>query len=172
MATLYPPSCTAASTALGYVLRALGVDDAYDLQHLTGLPDGIHIAEREAMLVATSTPAPLFRKAAEQLAAITRLDVVLLRVGDRVDGALPVTADLTLAALPHAPWPMVDLALWTGPAGQVWLVPSGFRASVEVTAEGFLLDLLPPYASLAEREIGVARAACEIGRLLAIGEAQ
>lgn len=172
MATLYPPSCTAASTALGYVLRALGVDDAYDLQHLARLPEGIHIAEREAMLVATSTPAPLFRRAAEQLAAIARLDVVLLRIGDRVDGTLPVTADLTLAALPHAPWPMVDLALWTSPAGQVWLVPFGFGASVAVTAEGFLLDLLPPYASLAGREIGIARAAREIGCILAAREAR
>ncbi len=172
MATLYPPACTAASTALGYVLVALEVDGTRDLQFLDGLPDGLYLPEREAMLVATATPAPLFRKAAEQLAAIARLDVVLLRVGDRVDGALPVTADLTLAALPHAPWPMVDLSLWTGPAGQLWLVPFGFGASIAVTSEGLLLDMVPPYPSLAERKIGLARAAREIGGIFAAGEAR
>lgn len=172
MATLYPPSCTAASTALGYVLAALEIDGSRDLQVLDGLPDGLTLPEREAMLVATSTPAPLFRKAAEQLAALDRLDVVLLRIGDRFDGALPVTADLTLAALPHSPWPMVDLSLWTGPAGQLWLVPFGFGASVAVTSEGFLLDMVPPYASLAERKIGLARAARAIGSILAAGQAR
>ncbi len=172
MATLYPPACTAASTALDYVLAALDIDGSRDLQYLDGLPDGLTLPEREAMLVATAMPAPLFRKAAEQLAALGRLDVVLLRIGDRFDGALPVTADLTLAALPHAPWPMVNLALWTGPAGQLWLAPFGYGASVAATSERLLLDMVPPYASLAEREIGIARAAREIGCILAAGKAR
>ena len=114
------------------MLRALSLADAYDLQRPAGLPEGIYLPKREAMLVATSTPVPLFRRAAEQLAATARLDVVLLRVGDRVDGALPVTADLMLAALPHAPWSMVDLALWTGLASQLWRVPFGFGTSAAV----------------------------------------
>ena len=172
MATLNPPSCTAASTALGYILQALGVERACDRQYLPGLPDGLYVAEREALLVATSTPAPLFRRAAEHAAAIARLDLALLRVGERAEGAVRVTADVMLAALPHAPWPIPDMSLWTGPAGQLWLVPAGFGAAVAVTPEGFLLDMVPPYVSLAGREIGIARAAREIGALLLAWEAR
>lgn len=171
MNTIYPPSCTAASTALGYVLQALCANGTYDHQGLPGLPDGICVAERDAVLVTTPTPSPLFRRAAERLAAERRLDVALLRVGDLTGDAVSVTVDLTLAALPHAFWPMPDLTLWTGPAGHVWLVPATLDASVAVTDEGFLLDIVPPYASLAERAIGVARAAREIGRRLQTVEA-
>ena len=167
MATLYPPACTAASTALGFFLDALGGTQV-DPVPLPALPDGIRVTERDAVLVAT-TPGTesLYRAAAERLAAGERLDVALLRIDELRNEAVHVTVDLTLAALPHEPWPMRDLSLWVGSGRELWLVPAAFGPAVAVTDEGFLLDLLPPYDSMATRLIGISMAARAIGRILA-----
>lgn len=172
MATLHPPTCTAASTTLGYILMQLAASGTYDEVSLPGLPGGLHVSERDLLVVTTPTPAPMFRAAAEWLAAERRIDVALLRIGDLADDAVTVIADLTLAALPHSPYAMRQVTLWAGLAGQVWFVPATFGPSVELTSEGLMLDLVPPYMSLAERDIGVARAARDIGRILSPLEAR
>lgn len=165
MATTYLPTSTAASTALGYILEAMGARDTYDEVPITAMPVGTYVPERDALIVATPARAGRFRCAAELAAADRRLDILVLHVGDLDEGAVEVEVDLVLAALPHAPWPFQDLSIWSGPAGEVWLVPALFGPAIEVTPEGLMLDLIPPYQSLHERELGVRRAAHDIGRI-------
>ena len=50
--------------------------------------------------------------------------------------------------------------------GDVWFVPTGFGPAVAVTGEGLTLEMVPPYATSAERTVGVLRAGAEIACLL------
>lgn len=169
MATLYPPTTRAAATVLGYLLEPLSGDRHHDHLHyqpIPGLPDAVTVPGQDALIVVTDEVAPHGRIAI-QLAAVDRhVDIALLRMAHNEDGAIRVAIDLMLASLPHAPWSFDDLSIWTGPSGDVWLVPGVFGPSIELTAEGFVLDLLSPYSNGAERATGVLRAAAEIACLL------
>ena len=169
MATLYPPTTRAASTVLGYLLEALSGDRRHDeteYQPIPGLPDAVQVPDQDTLIVVTDEPSPHGRVAI-QLAAVDRhVDIALLRVAHDDDGAVRVSVDLMMASLPHAPWSFDDLHVWTGPAGDVWLVPAGFGPSIELTTEGFMLDLMPSYSSNGERSAGILRTAAEIACLL------
>jgi hypothetical protein len=169
MATLYPPTTYAAATALGYLLDALGVDrhaSPADDFPLPDLPGASLVRGHDTVMVTTDEPAPHGRVAMRTAAAERHLDIVLLRVEHDEDGAVTVSADLTLAALPHAPWSFTELSLWAGSEGDIWFVPAGFGPAVAVTSGGLTLELLPPYATSAERTVGVLRAGAEIACLL------
>ena len=159
----------AAATALGYLLDALGVDGHADTANdfpLPGLPAAALVRDQNAVVVATAEPTPYGRVGVQLAAAERRLDIVMLRVEHDEDGAVVISVDLTLAALPHAPWSFTDFSLWAGADGNVWFVPAGFGPAVAVTSEGLTLAMVPPYATSAERTVGVLRAGAEIACLL------
>lgn len=153
-----PLGCTPQSTAIGCLLEALCADDTYTFVPVAGLPDGcVFVPERDALIAVTRAAAPLFRTALQRTAAALNADVVLLRVGEVEDALLPVSVDVALAALPCQMWVEHDLAPWTD-GRSLWLVPGGFGASVSVTGDGFSVELVPPYETLAQRSAGIYRA--------------
>lgn len=169
MATLYPPTTRAAATVLAYILGGFGIHRPIDgaaYQPLPGLPDAVHVPGQDALVVVVEEPAPHGRVAIQIAATERRLDVVLVRIAHDQDGAVAVSIDLTLAALPHAPWSLDYFSLWSGADGDVWLVPAGFGPAVEVTVDGLMLDLTPPYTTGAERALGILRAGAEIACLM------
>lgn len=171
MTNLVLAGCTAGSVACGLVLEALGANDCYDHLTLPGLPSAsIHIAERGAVLCVTQAREPAFRDGLAALAAEAHLDVVLLRVALDHD-RLIVTADVALELLPGTPWSMDDLALWRGADGALWLVPPLVGPAVSITADGFWLELLPPYDTFGQRAAGIDRAEREGAFLLSPLEA-
>lgn len=150
---------------LNLVLAALDAGEGYEFVAPSGLSAvSIYIPNREAIVGLTSAPAPLFRAGVEATAVAYVADVVLLRTVE-VDGTPVVTADVALAAPPCAAWVEHDLTLWTG-GDEVWLVPELFGPAVEVTSKGFKVALVPPYDSLADRAVGIARAARDVARRL------
>ena len=143
---------------LDVVLAALEVGNDYQFVAPPGLSAvAIYLPQRDAVVALTSAHAPLFRDGVEETAKSLAADVVLLRTC--IVDALPVvSADIALAAPPCAAWVENDLSLWSG-SGSLWLVPQGFGPSVQISADGFSVALLPPYETLDERAIGVALAA-------------
>lgn len=169
MATLIQPTTRAASTVLGYLLEQLSGDRCHgkpDYQPISGLADAVTVPGQDALIVVTDEPAPHGRVAIQLAAADRHIDIALVRMGQDEDGAVTVTIDLMLASLPHAPWSLENLSLWTGTSGDIWLVPASFGPSIELTSEGFMLDLTPPYSTAVERASGILRAAAEIACLL------
>lgn len=169
MATLYPPTTRAAATVLGYLLEPFSGDCRHDqpqYQPIPGLPNAVSVPGQDALIVVTGEAAPHGRVAIQLAAADRHLDIALLRMAHDEEGAVTVAIDLMLASLPHAPWSFDDLSVWTGPSGDVWLVPGVFGPSIELTTKGFVLDLLSPYSTAAERATGILRAAAEIACLL------
>lgn len=80
---------------------------------------------------------------------------------------MPSTVDLSLGLLPGAnPWPMNDLEPWVSRDGALWLVPVAFGPAVSVGSDGLMLELVPPYGTLAQRTAGVLRAAGELASLM------
>ena len=156
--------CTPAAAVRGYLLEALAASDCYALVAVEGLSsDCLLVRECDVMIATTSAATPMFRGAVEQIATARREDVLLLRVGDPEDGLLRVEVDLTLAALPGI-WVENGLRIWTDYATR-WLVPEAFGPSVLVSSDGLHLELVPPYATLAQRDAGIARAEHEMARL-------
>lgn len=159
------PGCSAASIATGLLLEALGASDTYEHVPVPGLPGtAIHIPAREALIATTTSRPPMFAGSLEPLAAEHRLDVVLLRIGDAESDA-PIGVDFALGSLPCAVWAEMGFELYRDLSG-VWLAPQSFGPAVSVGRDGFCLEIVPPYGSLAEREEGVARAARDLQRLL------
>ncbi len=117
---------------------------------------------------------PLFRDAVTALAADLRYDVVLVRVAGVDVDFVRTSIDLTLGLLPGAaPWSMRALEPWVSRDGALWLVPQTFGPVVSVSADGFVLELVPPYKTMAQRTAGVLRAAGEVaGLMLAMSEAR
>lgn len=158
--------CTPNSVATGLILEAMGADAVYDQVRAIGLPDhAIQVPERDAIIAATSAPAPLFRTGIEQVASARRLDVILLRVGPIVDGVMTVSVDFALASLPCATWVEHDFAPWADHRS-LWLVPPGFGPAVSLGWEGASLEISPPYSCLGERADGIARAGRDLARLV------
>ena len=165
MNDILPLGCTPQSTAIGCLLKALGADDAYSFVPVAGLPTGcVFVPERDALIAVTRATAPLFRTALQRTACTLHADVVLLRVGEEEDALLPVSVDVALAALPCRMWVEHDLAPWTDDRS-LWLVPGGFGPSVSVTADGFSVELVPPYETLAQRAAGIYRAQHMLARV-------
>lgn len=165
MDTIIPLGCSPASTAIGLLLEALGASDSYDYLPVRGLPSpAIHVPERDALIAVTSAASPLFAAQIEAVAAEHHLDVVLLRVGEARRGG-PIGVDVALGSLPCAVWAERGFTLYHD-AGNAWLVPALFGAAVSVSPDGFCLEIIPPYASLAEREHGIQRAAHACNRIL------
>lgn len=151
------------SIAVGLLLEALVAGDIYDQVTLPGLPNAIHVPERDAAIAATTAPAPMFGGELEAIATEHHLDVVLLRIGDLKDGRSRIAVDFALGSLPCAIWAECGFSLYQDAHG-TWLVPTGFGPAVAVTWEGFSLELVPPYADLIERADGIARAARGLAR--------
>lgn len=159
-------SCTPNSLATGLILEAMGADDIYDQVCAIGLPDhAIHVPGHDAIIAATTAPAPLFRAGIAQVATARRLDVILLRVGSVANGEMAITADFALASLPCATWVEHDFALWADHRS-VWLVPPAFGPAVSLSWEGASLEIVPPYGCLGERADGIARAGRSLARLI------
>lgn len=159
--------CTSRSTTIGYILAALAAPGRYHHVEVDGLPPStVFVAEREAIIAVTTAPAPVFRNAIEQMAVKLHADVLLLRTGPGADALMPVSADVSLGALPCKLWVERDLDLWTNHRS-LWLVPRAFGPSIAITAEGFCLELLPPYQTLAQREAGIYRAQHDLAYLAA-----
>ena len=159
MSTIDLPTRDLASTTLGYVLEALAATSSYTYGGDPGLPAStVHVEERGALIGVTTASAPAYRSCLDALARAAYYDAALLRVNAVADGLVHVTADVTLALLPCRPWSMIDLALWAGRGGDLWLVSDGFGACVSITEDGLSAELVPPYETLAERAEGVFRA--------------
>ncbi len=159
------PGCSAHSIASGLLLEALAARDTYDHVHVAGLPGtAIHVPARAALIATTTTASPMFAGRLEPIATELRLDIVLLRIGD-AGGNEPIGVDFALGSLPCAVWAETSYALYRGRSG-VWLVPELFGPAVSVGSDGFCLELYPPYATLAEREQGVAQVAHDLARRL------
>ncbi|MDJ0277315.1 hypothetical protein QLH51_10970 [Sphingomonas sp. 2R-10] len=151
------------SIIVGLLLEALAAGDIYDQVTLPGLPNAIHVPERDAVIAATTVPAPLFGGELEAIATEHRLDVILLRIGDLEDGRPCIAVDFALGSLPCAVWVERRFSLYQDADG-TWLVPAGFGPAVSVTWQGFNLEIVPPYADLIERADGIARAARSLAR--------
>lgn len=166
MTTVTAPACTAGSTALGYLLHALGATETYyyyapDL----GLPSSTICLDGHAMIVSvTRARPPLFRAVVDEIAAYQRYDVVLLRLDAIEEDAIHVSADVTLGLLPCAPLSMRDLVLWADTDDRLWLVPEGDSASIAIGVDGCNLELFTPYNTSAERSTAVRRAAAQMVR--------
>lgn len=158
------PGLSPASIAVGLLLEALAAGGTYDQVTLPGLPHAIHVPERDAIIAATTAPAPMFGAELEAIAAERRLDIVLLRVGD-LDAARPVIGvDFALGSLPCAVWAVSNFSLYHDAYG-TWLVPAHFGPAVSVTWEGMNLEITAPYGDFLERAAGIARAARNLSRL-------
>lgn len=154
------------ASPLGYLLDALGVENEYNFVAPEGLSSVVvHVPSRDAILAQTLAAAPIFRAGVEASANRFAADVVLLRVGEVLDGSGPVTADVALAAPPCSAWVEHELTMWTD-GDAVWFVPVTFGPSIEVTPAGFTVALIAPYRTQSEREVGIARASRDIGRRL------
>lgn len=155
------------NAALGYLLNALAIHQSHSRAPGWGPPDStIAVEARGAVISVTTAPAPLFRDAVQRLAADLKYDVVLLRLGSIEADFVEVSIDLTLGLLTCRAWSMNDLALWAGRDGALWLAPPTFGPAVSVSADGFSLELVPPYETLAERSSGIVRAAADLTGLL------
>jgi hypothetical protein len=146
------------SIAVGLLLEALAAGDIYDQVTWPGLPNAIHVPERDAVIAATTAPAPLFDGELEAFATEQHVDVILLRIGDLENGRARIAVDFALGSLPCAVWAECGFSLYQDADG-TWLVPAGFGPAVSVSWEGFNLEVVPPYADLIERADGIARAA-------------
>lgn len=168
MTTTILPTSDLESVVLGYLLNALDINDTYACTLEAALPDAtIYVEERGAVLGVTTAPAPLFRAAVAGLAAEQRYDVVLVRVAIVGEDLVRTTVDLSLGLLPGAdPWPMNGMEPWVSRDGALWLVPPTFGPAVSVSNAGVVLELLPPYQTLAQRTAGVLRAAGELASLM------
>ncbi|WP_375287255.1 hypothetical protein [Sphingomonas sp.] len=158
------PGCSPASVATGLLLEALGANDIYDYVPVCGLPGStIHVPERDSLIAVTTAASPLFAAGLEAIAAEHRLDVVLLRIGDADHGV--IRADFALGSLPCSAWVERDFALYRDASG-LWLVPEWVGPAVSITPEGLCLEMVPPFSTLVERELGVRRAAGDVARIL------
>ncbi len=165
MDTMTLPGYSAHSIATGLLLEALGAGDTCAHVHVPGLPGtATHVPARAALIATTTTASPMFAGRLEPIAAELCLDVVLLRIDTMgVDSA--IGADFALGSLPCSVWAETSYALYRDPSG-LWLVPELFGPAVSVGCDGFCLELYPPYATLAERERGVAQVAHDLARRL------
>jgi len=158
------------SVAVGRLLEALAAGDIYDQVTWPGLPNAIHVPERDAVIAATTAPAPLFDGELEAFATEQHVDVILLRIGDLENGRARIAVDFALGSLPCAVWAECGFSLYQDADG-TWLVPAGFGPAVSVSWEGFNLEVVPPYADLIERADGIARAARSLARFYQPAEA-
>lgn len=131
---------------------------------MPGLPHAVHVPERDAIIAATTAPAPMFGAELETIAAERHLDIVLLRVGDLEAACPAIGVDFALGSLPCSVWAETKFSLWQDAYG-TWLVPAGFGPAVSVSREGFNLEIAAPYADLLERAAGIARAGRDLARL-------
>ena len=160
------PTADLQAVTLGYLLHALEAEGRYAYSPTPGLPaTTLHVEERGCVLSVTAAPAPLFADGVLPLATKLHFDVALLRVTHIDQDLVRLEAELALGLLPGAPWPMAGLEPWRGRDGALWLVPEVFGPAVSVDADGFHLELVPPYHTLAQRSAGVLRAAGELALL-------
>lgn len=170
MDTITKLGCSPASIATGLLLEALAASDTYDYVPVRGLPTpALHVAERDALIAVTTAASPLFAAGLEAIAGEHRLDVILLRIGDADHGV--IGADFALGSLPCSVWVEQGFALYRDASG-LWLVPEWVGPAVSITREGFCLEMVPPFSTLAERERGVRRAAGDVARILQPVEAR
>ena len=162
------PLPNARSVVLDYLLRALGVTGSYLYAPEPGLPDNsIRVEERGCVLCATDAREPMFRSAVAALAGEQRVDAVLIRIAGQDDDFVRTSVDVSLGLLPGAgPWSTAGLEIWTSAQDTAWFVPPTFGPAVSVSEEGLILEMVPPYATMAQRTAGVLRAAGEIAALL------
>lgn len=156
------PVRSADACAAGLLLAALAAD-GYEQVHVAGMPEQtVYIEEREALIGVTSAPAPLFAHRLEAIASERRLDIVLVRLNGPGTG---ISVDLALGSLPCAVWQERQFSLYRD-RYSTWLVPPMFGPAVSVTRDGFALEIVPPYSTVAERADGIARAEADLARRL------
>lgn len=171
MNTMTAPACNATTTVLGYVLHALSASDTYPYAPNLGLPTStIRLNDHGLILSATHAPAPLFRDAAAKLAMEQHCDAVLVRITDVSEHYIDTAIDFTLELLPCEPWSLRNWSLWAGADDQLWLVPDAFAPCVLIAPDGLHLELIPPYATMAQRSAGVLRAAAQLKQLFSPAE--
>ncbi|MEN2786753.1 hypothetical protein ACFOKI_01360 [Sphingomonas qilianensis] len=173
MITNYTRSTDVAGVSLGYMLHALSAKGRYAYVRGNEFPDAaILVEDRGAVICVTAAPAPKLRDVINAFAQDLRYDVALVRITGQDRDFIRLSIDLTLGLLPCEPWAMHDLELWTGRTGDTWFVPEGFCPAISLTSDGFSLELLPPYNTLAERSAGILRAAADVASLLPMTEAR
>ncbi|WNO53172.1 hypothetical protein [Stakelama saccharophila] len=170
MTTDIAARATLASVASGSVLQALCASDCYDFHHLPDLPEHtIVVADRGVLLSVTDDADATFRDGILDAATRLHLDAALLRIDPREVG--PITVDLALGLLSGAPLTLANFALFETPKGDLWFVPQTCRPAVEITPEGFVLELVAPFDTLSQRDAGVLRASRSVHRILEPAEA-
>ena len=164
--TIATAACTADSTIIGYLLQALAADGTYDYKPGLGLPPStVRLDRRGVILSVTAAASPSYRARAADLAAALACDVVLLRMTGIDEDFVHVAADMTLGLVPGGAPSFSGYTPWERRDGRLWLVPEGFGPAVAVDADGFTVELDPPYHTQAQRTAGVLRAAGALAQL-------
>ncbi len=172
MSVNYHQSGSVASVLFGYLLSAIEATDCYANDDEALMPrQTIYVKDREAVISITDAEPPLFWDAINVLAHDQVYDVVLIRTVESASAALTIVVDICLGSGPCDPFSLRNLSIWRGANDELWLVPTTFGASVQMTRSGFELTLAPPYDTQEDRVGGVNRVIGDIGKLLGKAEA-
>lgn len=151
-----------ASILCSYMATALDPNPGITRMIGCGLPaDTVSVHRQDVILSFTCLSAPHFRAKVRAVAQMHSRDVVLVRSCRSAD-VFPVTTDVTLAGGGLAPFDLYDLELYRHQDQSLWLVPPLFSAAVLLSADGLILQMVPPYSTVRQRSTGVYRATAEI----------
>ena len=132
-----------------------------------GMPDAVmEVPDRNAIIAATVMPKPYFECAAYALAMKVRSDVALIRIVEFDDDFISTNVSLNLAHHRGEAWCPRNLELFRDCENGLWLVPQTAGPSMWICHDGFGLELLPPFDTMAERRNGVLRAAAELREMV------
>ena len=155
-------SRSVAGVLCNYFLAEFGPLPSVMRQVGGGMPaDTVSVESSDVVLSFTCLDAPHFRSRARAMAQVQSRDVVLVRSCRSAD-VFPITVDVTLAGGGLALFDFVDLDLYRHVDGALWLVPELFGAAIRLTADGLILEMVPPYSTVRERGAGIYRATAEI----------
>ena len=155
------PPRSVASILCNYMLGAVGLTGITH-EPGRGMPaDTVSVDRQDLVLSFTCLDAPHFRSKVRALARTQARDVVLIRCC-RSEDVFPLNADVTLAGGGLAPFDLRDLDVYRHTDHTLWLVPLNYGPSIELTPEGLVLNLVPPYSTALERAHGIYQSTVEI----------
>jgi hypothetical protein len=156
-----------AQITLEYVLQFFKSDVLPITRPRYGMPDAtMEVSDRNAIVAATVLPQPWHEGAAYCLATKTRGDVALIRIVEFDDDYVSTNISLNLAHHEGDAWCPRNLTLFRDYENGLWLVPETSGPSMLICEDGFGLELLPPFDTMAQRRAGVLRAAAELRELV------
>jgi hypothetical protein len=151
-----------ASVLCNYLLAAFDPEPRITRMVGCGLPaDTVSVHRQDVVLSFTCLSAPHFRAKVRAAAQMQSRDVVLVRSCRGTD-VFPVLADVTLCGGGLAGFDLYDLELYRHQDQSLWLVPPLFSAAVLLSADGLILQMVPPYSTVRQRAAGIYRATAEI----------